>query len=59
MGDEGTGDGTVGKALDVLDMVAMAGPPGAVYRIAELPAVSESHDVPVFADPDEPGNAVL
>jgi IclR family transcriptional regulator, KDG regulon repressor len=33
MGDEGPGDGTVGKALDVLDMVAMAGRP---MRFTEL-----------------------
>ncbi len=33
MGDEGPGDGTVGKALDVLDMVAMAGRP---VRFTEL-----------------------
>jgi IclR family transcriptional regulator, KDG regulon repressor len=33
MGDEGPGDGTVGKALDVLDMVAMAGRP---MRFSEL-----------------------
>ena len=33
MGDVGPGDGTVGKALDVLDMVAMAGRP---MRFTEL-----------------------
>ena len=33
MGDAGPGDGTVGKALDVLDMVAMAGRP---VRFTEL-----------------------
>ncbi len=33
MGDEGPGDGTVGKALDVLDRVAMAGRP---MRFSEL-----------------------
>ena len=39
MGDEGPGDGTVGKALDVLDMVAMAGRP---VRFTEL-LVSSSY----------------
>ncbi len=54
-----TGDGTVGKALEVLDQVAAFGRPVRFSELLAQSAIPQAHAVPFSADPDQPADAGL
>ena len=55
----GNGDGTVGKALEVLDRVAAIGRPVRFAELLDNLALSQGHAVPAAADADLAGDAGL
>ena len=59
MGAEGHQDGTVGKALDVLDMVASHGRPVRFSDLLARGGLSQGHALPAAPDADQPGHAYL